>query len=146
MIGDDIDPVAQVQSLFHVDGPRSPELTRDAAAAAAECLRYLCHATGNPRSGAIEFPVHVARTLSSLNALTHLMQQLLGQLDGQLGQFTDNPGLYDDHGADAKATVASCQRAMHRAAMGLKPVAALVSEAFEHANRLGIHTPPEEGQ
>jgi hypothetical protein len=144
--GDPVDPIAVVHGLFPLDGPYYPDATRDAAAAAAECIRYLCRGTGNPRSGAIEFPVHVARTLSSLNALTHLMQQLLGQLAGQLGQFTDNPGLYDDHGADAKATVASCQRAMHRAAMGLKPVAALVSEAFEHANRLGIHTPPEEGQ
>src|SRR5580700_4017636 len=65
---------------LNIDGPHSPQQTRDAARAAAEYIRFLNHATGHHSAQALDWPADADSVTGSVATLVMRLPQLLGQL------------------------------------------------------------------
>jgi hypothetical protein len=127
-----------ITTYFPVDGPHSDETLSHAAAAIAELVRYLNHATLNPNSPALEWAATTYRVLSGLNAATSSLDQLTRQLDAALRAQQANSSLYDDRrDRPASATATEVRAALMSARVALGTAAEHLQIAANAASHLG---------
>lgn len=91
------------------EGPHSPQYTRNVAAAAAEAVRVLNHATMNNRDQALAYPADAESVIRSVAAVAQRLPQLLEQLQGWLAGELHAGRLqaaYGPHAGDPAAAVA----------------------------------------
>ena len=127
--------------MLHIDGPHSWEYTREVAAAFAEAVRVLNHATLFTDSAGLAYPSDVYHVLGLLADGVDRLPQLLQQLSrflaaehkaGRLGEDPDGP-----HHADAAAAVADVGR--HLALAGISARALAGALRLSRAAAVGLH-------
>jgi hypothetical protein len=92
------------------EGPHSPQYTRNVAAAAAEAVRVLNHATMNNGDEALAYPADAESVIRSVAAVAQRLPQLLEQLQGWLtGELQAGrlQAAYGPHAGDPAAAVAA---------------------------------------
>lgn len=65
---------------LNIDGPHSPQQTREVASLAAEAIRFLNHATGHHAAAALDWPADADSVTGSVATLVMRLPQLLSQL------------------------------------------------------------------
>ena len=90
---------------LHVDGPHSPERTKEIADLFAECVRFLNYASMSG-SGGLSDPADVYHVLGALYTGTQRASQLFGQLATILDRQAADGVLADNAGADPAHQVA----------------------------------------
>lgn len=126
---------ADVAAAFPYDGPHTPERVAAAAETVGDVLRYLANATRS--RGAVPTGPDLGAVLSHLSVVGPRLAQVLQQLDIAADRIADDPTLYDDSGRVAGVTAVSAAVACEQAAHQTTVVADLISEAHQHAARLG---------
>lgn len=91
---------------FSIDGPFSPEQTREAARKLAEGVRYLNHATHPGNDGGLESPTDAYDLLGELATAVQRLPQLASQVRGFLLARAARGDLGDDSGRIAEARIA----------------------------------------
>jgi len=103
---------------LNVDGPHSPEYTREVAAACSQAVRVLNHAT---KPGGLAHPVDVYEVLGSLAGGAANLPQALNQMarwtrsEAEQGRAAENAA-YGSHGGDTGAAVADMAEHLRQAA------------------------------
>lgn len=144
MIGnDELTGSEVVDQHWPYDGPHSAETVTNAASALSALVRYLNNATG-PGNGrqSLRYAPHIYRTLGNLHSAVGGLDQLLGQLVGELERIAEDPSAYDDRrGTDAhEGTDVTARSAAHKLSVARRPLASLreyVSDAWQQTSHLG---------
>ena len=89
---------------LHVDGPHSPERTKEVADLLAECVRFLNYATMS--GNGLDDPADIYFILGALYTGTQRFPQLSRQLTALLAVQKDSGSLADNEGRDAGSQVA----------------------------------------
>lgn len=93
----------QVERMFPVDGPHSPEQTVAAAGALAHLVRYLNYATSRGRGPCqgVPYPGTVYDVIGNLRTLAERMPQLMEQTGERLRELAERPDAAQAPGGDA---------------------------------------------
>lgn len=133
---DERDVFEAIARWFPYDGPYGSDSAADAAAAAAELVRYLNNATGRQRT--LEDVPAVCRVLSGVHALVANLDQLLDQLARALRHHAGDPGLYDDRrDRPGTATAGDAVGRLQDARGAARDAAHALERAWEASNHLG---------
>jgi hypothetical protein len=89
---------------LHVDGPHSPERTKEIADLLAECVRFLNYASMS--GNGLTDPADVYHVLGALYTGTQRFPQLSRQLTALLAVQKDSGSLADNEGRDVGSQVA----------------------------------------
>ena len=104
---------------LNIDGPHSPDNTREAAALLPEVTRFLNHATGNHAAAALEFPSDVNSVVGNLASMAAHLPQLLGQLTAWLQNQNAAGRIYIDHAGRSRSRGSDPTSAVTEAAAAL---------------------------
>ena len=140
---------AAIEDTWPLNGPYSPHLTATAAAAAAELIRYLNHATQS--SNSVRIPADVYQVIGHLNAALWLLPQALQQLSHRLTVLAARPGAYATpperaHDlADADEVAADVAYALTEVGAMVGGLLGTLGHAHSQASRIGINDDGDTG-
>lgn len=129
-----------MEITLNIDGPLSPERTREAARLAAEAIRYLNHATGRHRGGALEWASDADAVTGSLATMAMRLPQLLDQLGGWLAGECAAGHLrvaYGPYQGDGPAAVAEVRRLYQDAETAANALYAALNAAAQVTAAIG---------
>lgn len=139
-------PREQVERMFPVDGPHSPEATVAAAGAIAHLVRYLNYATSRGRglSQGVPYPGTAYDVIGNLCTVVERLPQLITQTGERLRELAELPNAAQNPDGDERwparpdpeATAWAVWAALAETHDHLSEVAAMLSEAQVYAGRL----------
>lgn len=103
-------------TALNIDGPHSPDYTREVAATMAECVRVLNHAT---QKDGLRDPADAYELLSYLKGAVGSLPQLLQQTHEFLDRSAEAGKVYDTHGRRPAEVVADAHNPLASARMEL---------------------------
>lgn len=101
-----------IEVTLRTGPPYSPEYTREAGRALAECVRVLNHQTHPANEGGLRYPGDVYELLGSLCTAAHRLPQLFDQLGEYLRVQAVSGHLGDSNGADPEERAALAMTAL----------------------------------
>ena len=125
---------------LHVDGPHSPERTKEIADLLAECVRYLNHATMS--GNGLDDPADVYYILGALYTGTQRLPQLFGQLTAILDKQVAAGVLADNAGGDPAERAAEASLDLSDAAASAEPLTTWLREAQQAISGLYVKGKP----
>lgn len=136
---DDLDRLAELETIWPYDGPHTPETVTDAARAISQLVRYINNATSIRHR--YRYMSDVAQVANSLAAAAYGLDQLLDQMSAAIDQHIATGGLYDDQcPADPDAGTAKADLAVNRTLQARSTAGVLAKQLSElggTANTIG---------
>jgi hypothetical protein len=129
---------------LNIDGPHSPQQTREVASLAAEAIRFLNHATGHHAAAALGWPADADSVTGSMATLVMRLPQLLGQLGDWFERERAAGRLriaYGPFEGDADAAVTELRRVLGFAGVTAEGVYSALNAAAQITAAIGAPFP-----
>lgn len=124
---------------LRIDGPHSPDYTRDVTDTLAQAARVLAHATRG--DGGLVNPADAYDLASRCQAAAASLEQAIRQTAGFLEQVSESERLRDDSGADPAQVAGQGSERFHSAADAAGSLSALLGRAQQTIAGLAMNNP-----